>query len=95
MQITRELVEYVADLSRICLDGASEEKMERELGAVIEYMEVLNALDTDGVEPLSHVFQVTNVMREDAVAPSSPREDILAGAPEATGQTFVVPRTLE
>ena len=95
MQITKELVEYVAGLSRISLDEASTEKMERELGAVIDYMEVLNTLDTDGVEPLSHVFQVTNVMREDAVAPSSPREDILAGAPEKTDQTFVVPKTME
>lgn len=95
MLITKELVRYVAELSRIKLDEQSTEKMEKELGAIVEYMEVLNSLDTDGVEPLSHVFNITNVMREDCVKPSYDRAEILKNAPESTDETFVVPKTVE
>lgn len=95
MLITKELVEYVAELSRIKLDEQSAEKMEKELGAIVEYMDVLNKLDTDGVEPLSHVFNITNVMREDEVKESYDRADILKNAPERTDETFVVPKTVE
>lgn len=95
MQITRELVDYVAGLSRISLDEASAQKMERELGAVVAYMDVLGTLDTDGVEPMSHVFSVTNVMRDDEVAPSADREEILSLAPERTDGTYVVPKTMD
>lgn len=95
MQITRELVEYVAELSRIKLDEQSAAKMENELGAIVDCMEILKQIDTDGVEPLSHVFNITNVMREDEVVPSYPREDILKNAPEHTDETVVVPKTVE
>lgn len=95
MQITKELVEYVAELSRIKLDAASTEKMQKELGAIVDYMEILNQLDTKSVEPLSHVFNITNVMREDEVRPSYAREDILSNAPEHTDETFIVPKTVE
>lgn len=95
MLITKELVEYVAELSRIKLDEQSCDKMEKELGAIVEYMEVLNKLDTEGVEPLSHVFNITNVMREDEVKESYDRAEILKNAPESTDETFVVPKTVE
>ena len=84
MQITKELVEYVAELSRIKLDEASTEKMQKELGAIVDYMEILNQLDTESIEPLSHVFNITNVMREDEVKESYDRADILKNAPEHT-----------
>ncbi len=95
MQITKELVEYVAELSRIKLDGASTEKMQKELGAIVDYMEILNQLDTENVEPLSHVFSITNVMREDEIVPSYTRAEILKNAPEHTDETFIVPKTVE
>lgn len=95
MQITKELVEYVAELSRIKLDEQSAVKMEKELGAIVEYMEVLKKIDTDNIEPLSHVFNITNVMRDDEIAESYDREDILKNAPEHTDETVVVPKTVE
>ena len=95
MQITKELVEYVAELSRIKLDERATEKMQKELGAIVDYMEILNQLDTENVEPLSHVFSITNVMREDDVKPSYDRADILQNAPEHTDETFIVPKTVE
>ena len=56
--ITKEMVTYVAELSRISLDEAETEKMQDELGAVVAYMDILNSLDTTGIEPLSHVFDM-------------------------------------
>ena len=95
MQSTKELVEDVAERSRIKLDAASTEKMQKELGAIVDFMEILNQLDTESVEPLSHVFNITNVMREDEVRSSYAREDILSNAPEHTDETFIVPKTVE
>ncbi len=95
MEISEELVRYVAELSRIRLDDGQVGKMRKELGAVIGYMDVLNALPTDGIEPLSHVFSINNVMREDIVSPSYDRAQLLINAPEHTDETVIVPKTVE
>ena len=95
MQITKELVQYVAELSRIKLSEQDAENMQKELGAIVDYMEVLNKLDTDSVEPISHIFNITNVMREDKVVESYDRAEILKNAPERTDETVVVPKTVE
>ena len=95
MQITNDLVRYVANLSRIKLDDKQEEKISGELAAIIDYMEVLGKLDTENVEPLSHVFSITNVMREDEVKESYDREQLLKNAPDHTDETFVVPKTVD
>ena len=94
MKITKEIVERVAELSRIKLDDTAIDKMQTELGAVLDYMEILNSIDTEGVEPLSHVFPITNVMRDDLVSDSYNREEILKNSPERTEETFVVPKTV-
>lgn len=95
MQITKEIVEYVAELSRIKLDAEATAKMQKELGAIIDYMEILNKLDTEGIEPLSHVFAVNNVMRPDEISPSYNRAEILFNAPAHTDETVIVPKTIE
>ncbi len=95
MKITREIVEYVAELSRIELDGEVAEKMRDELGAVIAYVGILNRVDTQNVEPLSHLFTVSNVMRRDEILPSYDRGEILSNAPEHTDETVIVPKTIE
>ena len=95
MEITKELVQYVAELSRIYLDEEQTEKMEKELEGIIRYMDVLNRVDTDSVEPLSHIFAMTNVMREDQVAPSWAKEEILKNMPETEDEMPVVPRTID
>lgn len=95
MQITKELVEYVANLSRIKLNDEQSVKMQAELESVIEYMEILNKLDTENIDPLSHVFNITNVMRKDEVCESFESTEILKNAPEHTDETFVVPKTVD
>ena len=69
--------------------------MAGELEQIIAYMDVLNRLDTAGVESMSHVFPIKNVMREDEVAPSAPRAELLANTPAPDEQAFLVPKTVE
>ena len=95
MQITKEMARYVGELSRISLDEEETEKMEKELSAIVGYMEVLNSLDTDGVEPLSHVFPMTNVMRADTVKPSCQTSAIMENVPAEEDDMPVVPRTID
>lgn len=95
MEITKDLVAYVAELSRIKLDDEQAEKMKKEIGEVVKYMEVLNTLDTTGIEPISHVFDVHNVLRKDEVANSYDREELLKNAPQHTEESVVVPKTVE
>jgi len=62
---------------------------------MLDYIDTLNELDTSGVEPMSHVFPVNNVFREDVVTNGDDREEILANAPEAKEGAFVVPKTFD
>lgn len=95
MKITEEMVDYISDLSRLKLPEEEKARMAGELEQIIAYMDVLNRLDTAGVEPMSHVFPIKNVMREDEVAPSAPRAELLANTPAPDEQAFLVPKTVE
>ncbi len=95
MHITKDLVSYVAQLSRIKLDDSETEEMQKQMSEIVDYMDVLNQLNTDEIEPLSHIFSITNVMRDDVTASSYDREEILRNAPEHTEEAFVVPKTVE
>lgn len=95
MKITAELVDYISELSRLELDAGAKEDMTAELERIVAYMDVLNKLDTTGVEPMSHVFPVKNVLREDVVEPSQDRAELLAGAPAPDGEAFLVPKAVE
>ena len=67
----------------------------KDMESMLDYVDKLNELDTDGVEPMSHVFPVNNVFREDIVTNGDDREEILANAPERKDGAFVVPKTVE
>ena len=95
MKITTELVDYISELSRLELEAGEKQDMTAQLEQIVAYMDVLNRLDTAGVEPLSHVFPVKNVFREDEVAPSQDRAGLLAGSPATDGETFLVPKAVE
>lgn len=95
MEITKDLVEYISNLSNIRLDEETSAKMKNELGEIIKYMDVLSEVNTDGVEPMSHVFSIKNVLREDEIKESYDRDSILKNAPERTNEAFVVPKIVE
>ena len=94
MGVTVKDVEYVAALARLQFTDAEKEKFTHQLNAILSYMEKLNEIDTTHVEPLSHVVTVENVFRDDIARPSSPREEMLKNAPDATDEFFKVPRVI-
>ena len=94
-KISLKDVEHVARLARLELSDADKERMRRELDSILSYIDKLRALDTEGVEPTSHAVPMTNVMREDATRPSFPQDEMLANAPERSGDFFRVPRIIE
>lgn len=95
MQITPDLIKYLESLARITLSDDEEKKVGSELQDILTYIDMLNELDTDGVEAMSHCFPVTNVMREDVVGESMTSDKIVANAPESQDGCFVVPKTVE
>lgn len=95
MKITEEMVDYIALLSRLKPEPEERERLRGELEQIVSYMDVLNTLDTEGIEPMSHVFPVKNVLREDVVEPSFPREELLRGAPGGDEKAYLVPKAVE
>ena len=95
MKITDELVDTISALSRLKLPEEEKVRMAGELERILEYVEVLNTLDTAAVEPMSHVFPVKNVFRADVVEPSADRRDLLRNAPIPDEEAFLVPKTVE
>lgn len=95
MNITTELVDYISELSRLKLPEAEKELMAGQLKQIIDYMDTLNRLDTSGVEPVSHIFPVKNVFREDEVHPSFDRDALLVNAPKSENGAFLVPKAVE
>ncbi len=94
-KISVEEVEHVARLARLELSSADKERMRRELDSILSYIDKLRALDTEGVEPTSHAVPMTNVMREDAPRSSFLQSDMLANAPDRSGEFFRVPKIIE
>jgi aspartyl-tRNA(Asn)/glutamyl-tRNA(Gln) amidotransferase subunit C len=94
-RITLGEVEHVARLARLALSPEEKERMRQELDGILAYIDKLRALDTERVEPTSHAVPMTNVMREDAPRPSLPRADMLANAPDPSGDFFRVPKIIE
>ena len=95
MKLNRKEVEHVALLSRLELSEQELDKFTGQLDAILEYIDVLNQVDTSAVEPMAHVLEIRNVMRSDEVQPSLPREAALQNAPDAEDGFFKVPKIVE
>ena len=94
MPVSRDDVEYVAKLARIELTEEEKNTLTSQLNSILGHIEKLSELDTGGVEPTFHVFDVRNVFREDEVRPSLPTEEILKNAPVRDGNFFKVPKII-
>lgn len=93
--ISDETIEYVGILAKLALSDEEKEQAKKDMGRMLDYIDKLNELDTAGVEPMSHVFPVNNVFREDVVTNGDDRENMLKNAPEQKDGTYVVPITVE
>lgn len=89
-----ETMEYLEILSQISLTEEEKQETAGELKKILAYMEKLEELDTDGVEPMSHVFPVQNVFREDIVEREDQRDALLENAPQKKEGQYLVPKTV-
>ena len=93
--ISDETIEYIGILAKLELSGQEKEQARSDMGRMLDYIDKLGELDTTDVEPMSHVFPVENVFREDVVTNGDEREQLLSNAPQEKDGMFVVPRTFE
>lgn len=93
--ISNETIDYVGILAKLELSPEEKERAKEDMAKMLDYIDTLNELDTSGVEPMSHVFPVHNIFREDVVTNKDERDKMLANAPEAKEGAFVVPKTFD
>lgn len=95
MKITEKDVDYIANLARLELEGEHKEKMQADLENILEYIDLLNEVNTDDVEPTAHVLPVKNVLREDKNKSSVDRQFVLDHAIESNDEGFfIVPKVI-
>lgn len=94
MSVTRENVAYIAELARLRFTEVEQDKMTRELNMILHYIEKLNEVDTEGVEPLSSIHDPANVLRDDVEAPSLSNAEALKNAPDRQDRFFRVPKVI-
>lgn len=95
MKINDQLIEYIADLSRLELNDEEKEGRKKDLNDVLDYMDKLNELDTAGMPEMTHPFEASNVFREDIVTNEDRRTEMLENAPDSKGDFFKVFKTVE
>ncbi len=93
--LTPDDIRKVALLARLKLSPAELSDYGSKLAQVLGYVELLNEVDTENVEPMVHAVELSNVFRPDVVEPSLPREAALANAPKTDGRYFLVPQILD
>ena len=95
MKITEETIQYVAALAKLTVSEEEKKKVAKDLENILDYIATMDGLDTDGVEPMSHVLPIKNVFREDVVLNGDDREHLIKNAPKEKDGCFAVPKTVE
>jgi aspartyl-tRNA(Asn)/glutamyl-tRNA(Gln) amidotransferase subunit C len=95
MAVTIKDVEHIAKLAKLEFNEDEKAKFTEQFNEILAFMEKLNELDTSKVEPLSHVIELQNVFRDDAVKQSLPTEEALKNAPAKTEKFFKVPKVID
>lgn len=95
MKISKEEVLHVAQLARLEIDPAAMDKMADQVGTILDYINSLNQVNTEGVPPTSHAIDLTNAFREDEPGTHLDADTSLANAPEAEAGAFIVPKVIE
>jgi aspartyl-tRNA(Asn)/glutamyl-tRNA(Gln) amidotransferase subunit C len=95
MAITKQTVEYVANLARIELQPKELEKFSRQLQDILDFIDKLKKLNIENIQPTSHILPINNVLRDDTPKESLTPEKALLNAPGKIGNFFVVPKVIE
>jgi aspartyl-tRNA(Asn)/glutamyl-tRNA(Gln) amidotransferase subunit C len=93
--VSREVVEHVASLAKLDLSDEEIDRLQNEMGRILEHADKLQEVDTDDIQGTSHVIPMTNVYREDEVGQSLTPEEVVANAPDSAEEFFKVPRIVE
>ena len=93
-KISKEEVRHVADLARLDMDEDSIETFAEQIGNILEHIDALSRVDTEGVPPVSHALDLNNAFREDEVKAHLDVESALSNAPEREGRDFIVPKVI-
>ena len=95
MEINNKLIQDIAKLSKLKFDDSAEEKMKADLEKMLAFVDKLNEIDTEDVDPLIYMSEEVNVLREDKVTEETSQEDALKNAPEKDSDYFKVPTVLK
>lgn len=95
MPVDKNDVEHIAKLARLSLTDEEIHSFTGELNSILEYMEKLNELDTEDVEPLAHPLDMNNVYREDKLRDSISTDEALKNAPDKDKEYFKVPKVIK
>ncbi|GJM60314.1 Asp-tRNA(Asn)/Glu-tRNA(Gln) amidotransferase subunit GatC [Persicobacter diffluens] len=95
MNINEESLKKLAHLARLDFDASASEKMAKDLSGILDWVEQLNEVDTEGVKPLTNMSQEINAYRQDVVGNHLEREKGLKNAPDQDGEFFRVPKVLD
>ena len=88
-------VGYISELARLELTEDEKSLFQAQLDNIVGYMDKINSVNVDGVEPMMHGMTLVNVMREDEIQPSMEREEALANAPKRVGDEFLLPKIVD
>lgn len=91
--ISDETIEYAGILAKLALSDEEKEQAKKDMADMLDYIDQLGELDTEGVEPMSHIFDTCNVFREDVVTNGDDSENMLKNAPQEKDGMYLVPRT--
>ena len=94
MEITKKDILKVANLARLELSENEVNSMTEQVGKILSYVEKLNELDTNDIEPTTHAISINNAFREDEVKQSLPQQKALQNGPLQNGEAFVVPKII-
>ena len=95
MTINLKTIKHISKLSRISVDDEKAKKLAVDMNSIFDFIEKLNELDTDNIEPLTSVAETTLKLRVDEVKSGNIREDVLKNSPDENEDFFVVPRVVE
>lgn len=95
MKVDKTLVEKLAHLARLEFDEQEKERIRADLEKILDFVDKLNELDTEGVEPLAYITEEKNVLRKDVAKHTISKEDALKNAPQKDSDYFKVPKVLQ
>ena len=95
MEVNNKLIQDIAKLSKLKFDDSAEEKMKADLEKMLDFVDKLNEIDTEGIDPLIYMSKEVNVLRKDEVTEETSQEDALKNAPKKDSDYFKVPTVLK